>query len=195
MVADLAGTRFANEVLGLAAAAVVAGIEVCGVAADCAVRSARAFVPLPHRMELIREIGSVKYVNDSKATNLTAMAAALRMTPGKTRLIAGGLVKEKDFNFMKELLAQRVLGVYLIGKATEEMALAWSDVVSCFPCGDLETAVRKAGHDARAGETVLLSPACASFDQYRNFEERGQHFVRVVQNLAEEASQWKRKTI
>ena len=184
--ADLGGTYFGNEVLGLAAAAVIAGVEACGLDPECAVRAARAFQPLPHRMELVAEIGGVKFINDSKATNLSAMSAALRMLPGKARLIAGGLVKENDFSFVKEVLAQRAAGVYLIGQASEEMASAWSDIVPCFRCGTLDAAVAKARRDARPGETVLLSPACASFDQFRNFEERGQRFAGIVRDHAEE---------
>ncbi len=189
-VADLSGTGFANDVLGVAGAAVMGVMDACGVAPDAAVRAAKAFDPLPHRMQLVGEIGGVKFINDSKATNLSAMAAALKMSSGNVRLIAGGLVKEKDFGFVKELLAQRVLGVYLIGQASEEMASAWSEVVSCFRCGTLDAAVRKAGNDACAGDTVLLSPACASFDQFRNFEERGACFVRAVKDLVEEESRW-----
>jgi UDP-N-acetylmuramoylalanine--D-glutamate ligase len=184
--ADLGGTYFGNEVLGLAAAAVVAGIEACGLDAECAVRAAQKYKPLPHRMELVGEIGDVKFINDSKATNLSAMAAALRMLPGKARLIAGGLVKENDFSFVKVVLAEKAAGVYLIGQASEEMASAWSDVVPCFRCGTLDAAVAKARGDASPGETVLLSPACASFDQFRNFEERGRRFAGIVKDLAEE---------
>lgn len=184
--ADFTGTHFGNEILGLAAAAVVAGIEACGLDSECAVRAAKSFNPLPHRMQLVREIGGIKFINDSKATNLAAMAAALRMLPGKVRLIAGGLVKEKDFSFVKELLAQKVLGVYLIGQALEEMASAWSDVVPCFRCTTIDKAVAKTWNDACAGETVLLSPATASFDQFRNFEERGNVFARLVKDLVEE---------
>ncbi len=184
--ADLAGTHFGNDVLGLAAAAVIAGIEICGFDPECVVKAANVFHPLPHRMQRVREIGGIEFIDDSKATNLSAMAAALRMLPGKTRLIAGGLVKEKDFSFVKELLAQKVVGVYLIGQALEEMASAWSDIVPCYRCGTIEKAVAKAWNDARAGETVLLSPATASFDQFRNFEERGDVFARLVQDLAEE---------
>jgi UDP-N-acetylmuramoylalanine--D-glutamate ligase len=137
-------------------------------------------------MQLVREIGGVRFINDSKATNLAAMAAALKMLPGKVRLIAGGLVKEKDFSFVKELLAQKVVGVYLIGQALEEMASAWSDIVPCSRCMTIDKAVSKAWSDACAGETVLLSPATASFDQFRNFEERGNVFARLVKDLVEE---------
>lgn len=186
VLAEVGGTYFGNDVLGVTAAAVTAGVEACGLGTDCVARAARVFRPLPHRMETVAEWKGIRFINDSKATNLSAMAAALRMAPGKVRLIAGGLVKEKDFSFVKELLAQRVVGVYLIGLATEDMASAWSDVVPCFRCGTIDVAVRKAGADARAGETVLLSPATASFDQFRNFEERGSRFAQLVRNLVEE---------
>ena len=186
-VADFRGTYFGNEVLGLAAAAVVGGLQACGVDPTCAVRAAHAFKALPHRMELIAESRGIRFVNDSKATNLSAMAAALRMMPGNARLIAGGLVKEKDFSFVKELLVERASGVYLIGQASEEMSSAWSGVVPCFVCGTLDAALRKAWNDARAGETILLSPACASFDQFRNYEERGDVFRKLVMGLVEES--------
>jgi UDP-N-acetylmuramoylalanine--D-glutamate ligase len=185
-VADFAGTYFGNDILGLAAAAIVAGIAALALDPDCAVRAAKSFSPLPHRMQRILEIGGVQFINDSKATNLAAMAAALRMLPGNVRLIAGGLVKENDFSFVKELLAQKVIGVYLIGQALEEMASAWSDIVPCVRCVTLDRAVAEAWKDSRAGETVLLSPATASFDQFRNFEERGDLFARLVKDLAEE---------
>jgi len=187
-LADFRGTYFGNDVLGLAAAAVVGGLQACGVDPACAVRSAHGFKALPHRMELVGQSGGVRYVNDSKATNLSAMAAALKMTPGKARLIAGGLVKEKDFSFVKEVLVEKASGVYLIGQASEEMSSAWSDVVSCRLCGTIDVALRKARDEACAGETVLLSPACASFDQFRNYEERGDVFRKLVKDLVEEDS-------
>ena len=185
-VADLAGTRFDNEVLGLAGAAVVAALEAVKIDPACAVRAAQSFEPLPHRMQPVAEIRGVRFVNDSKGTNLTAMAAALKMTTGPVRLIAGGLVKENDFGFVKVVLAEKATGIYLIGQASDDMASAWSDAVPCFKCGTLEVAVRKAWADARQGETILLSPACASFDQFRNFEERGERFIALVGKLAGE---------
>lgn len=185
-VADFKGTRFDNEVLGLAATAVVAALESREIDPAGAVRAARQFEPLPHRMQPVAELRGVRFVNDSKGTNLSAMAAALKMTPGRVRLIAGGLVKENDFGFIKVLLAERAAGIYLIGQASDDMASAWSDVVPCFKCGTLNVAVRKAWADAQPGETVLLSPACASFDQFRNFEERGERFAALVNELAGE---------
>ncbi|MFH0881175.1 MAG: UDP-N-acetylmuramoyl-L-alanine--D-glutamate ligase [Lentisphaerota bacterium] len=185
-LADLRGTHFDNEVLGLAGAAVVAALEACEIPSSCAAKAAAKFTPLAHRMQPVGEIRGVRFINDSKATNLSAMAAALRMLPKGVRLIAGGLVKEKDFGFVKELLSQKVRGVYLIGKASDEMALAWKDAVPCVPCGILEDAVNRAWADAMPGEIVLLSPACASYDQFRNFEERGDRFIRSVGKLSAE---------
>lgn len=183
-VLDLSGTMFDNDVLGQAGAAVAGGLEACGVDPSCARTAALAFEPLPHRMQPVGEKGGVRFINDSKATNLAAMAAALRMVPSKARLIAGGLAKEHDFGIVKELLAKKAGGVYLIGKASKEMYSAWSDVVPCRLCETLDVAVRQAGAEAVPGDTVLLSPACASFDQFRNFEERGERFAALVANFA-----------
>ncbi len=126
----------------------------------------------------------VTFINDSKATNLTAMAAALRMTGGGVRLIAGGLAKESDFEFVRPVLAEKARGVYLIGQAAVAMAAAWADTVACQVCGTLEAAVAQAWRDAAPGECVLLAPACASFDQFRNYEERGNCFMKYVENLS-----------
>ena len=181
--ADLRGTRFDNAILGQAGAAVVAALTVAGPGPEPAVQAARAFQPLPHRLQPVAESGGVRFVNDSKATNLTALAAALTMTAGRVRLIAGGLLKEKDLGSVKDLLAQKVETVYLIGRAAPAMAQAWSGVVACRSCGTLAAAVEHAAAEARAGETVLLSPACASFDQFKSFEERGDLFAELVAAL------------
>ena len=193
VVADLVGTRFDNAILGQAGAAVVAALTAAGPGPAPAVQAARAFQPLPHRMQPVAEIGGVRFVNDSKATNLTALAAALTMTGGRVRLIAGGLLKEKDLGSVKDLLAQKVESVYLIGRAAPDMAQAWSEVVPCRSCGTLEAAVAEAAADARAGETVLLSPACASFDQFKSFEERGDLFAELVVALEKMESATKNK--
>ncbi len=179
-VADLRGTRFDNAILGEAAAAVVAALDAAGAGPAAAVQAARAFTPLPHRLQLVAEVGGVRFVNDSKATNLTALAAALTMTPGRVRLIAGGLPKEKDFSSVKDLLAEKVETVYLIGRSAPLMAQAWSGAAPCCETGTLQAAVERAAADARTGETVLLSPACASFDQFKSFEERGRLFAELV---------------
>ena len=180
-------TSFANPVMGLTAAAAVAAAEACGIGGEHAGAAARAFEPLPHRMQPVGTIRGVRCVDDSKATTLAALRAAVEMTDGKVRLIAGGLLKESDLDSVKEFLAKRVMGVYLIGSAAEKMRKAWGDVVTCRMCGRLEAAVDAALGEAAAGETLLLAPGCTSFDQFKNFEERGDEFRRIVEARGEES--------
>ena len=180
-------TPFMNPVLGLTAAACVAAVRACGMDAGAVAEAARAFEPLPHRMQTVGVIDGVRFIDDSKATNLAALSAALEMAGDGVRLIAGGLLKEKCLNSVKEVLEKRVGGLYLIGDATEEMVDAWAGTVPCRRCGDLESATRSAWRDAVPGETVLLSPGCASFDQFRNFEERGDRFKEIVRSIHEES--------
>ncbi|MBN1268075.1 MAG: UDP-N-acetylmuramoyl-L-alanine--D-glutamate ligase [Kiritimatiellae bacterium] len=191
VVARLDGTLFDNGVMGPSAAAAVAALAVFGVSGEDAESALRRMKPLPHRMQKVAEARGVVFVDDSKATNLAALAAALRMAKGPVRLIAGGLAKEKDFAAVTDVLARRVESVYLIGASSADMAAAWSAAVPCRSCGTLDVAVRRAYDDARSGETILLSPGCASFDQFRNFEERGQCFIKMVKSLAEEEPKWK----
>jgi UDP-N-acetylmuramoylalanine--D-glutamate ligase len=143
-------------------------------------RALDTFEPLPHRMEPVGTWRGVRFINDAKSTTLSALAAAVRRCPPGVRLIAGGLLKEHDLLAVKELLAARVSGVYLIGRAAEAMYGAWRDVTPCVQCRDLAAAVERATAEAREGETVLLSPGCASFDQFQSFEERGCRFVSLV---------------
>lgn len=122
---DLSGTYFDNEVLGPAAAAVTAFWEICGLPREILEQAARRFKPLPHRMQTVAEMDGVHYVDDSKATNLAAMCAALRMTSGRVHLIAGGRPKESNWSFAKDLLEQRGSHLYLIGEACGAMQTAW----------------------------------------------------------------------
>jgi len=183
---DLSGTYFDNEVLGAAAAAVTAVSEACGLPPEALEASARTFEPLPHRMERVAEIDGVTFIDDSKATNLAGMCAAMRMASGPIHLIAGGRAKETDLSFAKDLLVQHVSRLYLIGEASEAMQAAWADSVECLPCETLEKAVSAAAESAEPGDTVLLSPACTSFDQFCSFSERGELFVREVGRLKSE---------
>lgn len=176
VLADVSGSYFGNDVLGVNAAGVLGALAAGGLEVDAAARVARVFRPLPHRMETVAEGRGVRFINDSKATTLTALAAAVRMCGGPVRLIAGGLLKEKDLGSVKEVLEQHAAGVYLIGRASESMASAWSASVRCIPCETLAAAMEMAWREAQPGETILLSPGCASFDQFRNFEERGERF-------------------
>lgn len=179
----LAGTQFDNEILGTAAAAVAAVCDTCGIPPEAVEASARVFEPLPHRTALVAELDGVRYIDDSKATNLAALCAAVKMFSGSIHLIAGGRSKESDFSFAKDLLAQRVSRLYLIGEASDAMQAAWGSAVRCVACGTLQKAVEAAREQAKSGDTVLLSPACTSFDQFRDFNERGDCFAAAVRGL------------
>lgn len=177
------GTIFDNEVMGVTAAACVAALVGAGLSPDGVGSAARGFERLPHRMQTVTSIRGVAFINDSKATNLAALAAGLGMAKGPVRLIAGGLLKERDLDSVKKILAKRVRGVYIIGKYSQVMANAWTDAVPCMICADLKEAVRRAWKDAEAGEFVLLSPGCASFDQFKSFEDRGEQFSEIVREI------------
>ncbi len=185
-VCDLRGTFFDNEILGVNATGACAALLASGISRRAIESSARAFQALPHRMQPVATIRGVKFINDSKSTTLSATAAALRMCKGKARLIAGGLLKENDLSPVKNVLAERASAVYLVGQASKLMASAWSDTVPCVETGTLKAAVQCAFKDAVEGETILLSPGCASFDQFRNYEDRGRQFVDEVGKLGAE---------
>jgi UDP-N-acetylmuramoylalanine--D-glutamate ligase len=183
---DLAGTMFANPLTGMTACAAVAAVSACGCGAAVVERAIRAFEPLPHRMTRVRRLGDVEFIDDSKATNLAALGAALRMCNRPVRLIAGGLLKETDLAVVEELLAKNARGVYLIGNAAHAMEEAWGGTVPCHVCMTLPRAVAAAWRDAQQGETILLSPGCASFDQFNGYEDRGNQFNSIVRSINEE---------
>ena len=182
----LEGSWFDNPVLGVAAAAAVAALRYAGLDEGQIRRGLEAFEPLPHRVQLVGESKSgVRFVDDSKATSLAATAAALRMVRKPVRLIAGGLLKEDDLESIKELLTQTTKKVYLIGRCSEKLGQAWSVSVPCEQCGTLEKAVDAAVRDAQSGDTVLLSPGTASFDQFKSYRERGERFTARVRAVAD----------
>jgi UDP-N-acetylmuramoylalanine--D-glutamate ligase len=182
IVADLTGTLFESPTIGGCTGAVgLAVAQACGVPAAVAVAAARAFEPLPHRLQKLGDFQGVTYINDSKATNLVAVGAALRAVEPPIHLIAGGIPKESDFTFLKEILAERVRSIYVIGQASQAMHQAWNGVCPCVECGTLKNAFNTAKNAAKGGETILLSPGCTSFDQFRNFEERGKCFTALFE--------------
>ncbi len=185
-VLSVANTMFDNPVLGAHAAAAAAVLAACGVPVRILEHVLPRFEPLPHRMEPAGTVGGVHFINDSKATNLSALAAALAMSRQRVHLIVGGQLKEENLEFVKEVLESRVASIYCIGRDGSAMADAWNDVVSCRVAGTLREAVLAAWRDARPDGTVLLSPGCASFDQFRNFEDRGETFKQIVRSLHEE---------
>jgi UDP-N-acetylmuramoylalanine--D-glutamate ligase len=162
------------------AAAAVAAARHLGVDDISLGRALRAFPGVPHRLELVRELKGVRYVNDSKATNVAAALKALATYEHEpVHLILGGSRKGEDFRPLAAALGPNVRSVHLIGETTKELAAVIPEATRA---GDLATALRQI--DAQPGEIVLLSPACASYDQFRDFEERGEEFRRLVQNLA-----------
>ena len=178
--ADLRGTYFGNAVLGVNAAAGLAALSAAGVSPACAEQAARAFQPLPHRMQEVAQWRGIRFIDDSKATTLSALSAALAMSPGRVHLIAGGRLKETDLAGPKKMLVEHAAAVYLVGEAADQFARAWGDVIPCEICGRLADAVPRAAAAARDGETILLSPGCASFDQFASYAERGDQFRRAV---------------
>ncbi len=176
-----AGSYFDNPVLAANGAAAVVLLHIAGVPDETIRRAFAAFKPLPHRMCRVCEQGGVVYVDDSKATSIAALMAGVQMAKGRIRLIAGGLPKGDDPAAARSLLAARVEKVYLIGASAEAFAAAWAGATACEVCGTLERAVARAKAEARPGETVLLSPGTASFDQFKSFEERGERFADLVQ--------------
>ena len=174
------GSYFDNEVLRPNAMVAVALMRAAGLGDEAIGKAFAAFMPLPHRMNLVYEAQGVRYVDDSKATSLAATAAALKMTERNVRLIAGGLPKGDDPCSIVSDLTERVKKVYLIGRCADAFCEAWSGTVDCEICGDLERAVAKARCEALPGDTVLLSPGCASYDQFENFGQRGDAFARLV---------------
>ena len=181
----LAGSYFDNAVLrvnGLCAVALLraAGLDDARIAAGFA-----AFTPLPHRMQRVLEAGGVTWIDDSKATSLAALAAGVGMCAGPVRLIAGGLPKGDDPKSFIPGLQSRVKKVYLIGSCAQQFSEAWHDAIACEICGTLDRAVEAARREALPGETVLLSPGTASFDQFKSFGERGAAFAALVRKGAE----------
>jgi UDP-N-acetylmuramoylalanine--D-glutamate ligase len=142
-------------------------------------RGLRDFPGVPHRLEVVAETDGVRYVNDSKATNVAAALRALAAYDGEpVHLILGGSRKGESFAPLAAAIGPNVKGVYLIGETADELAAV---IPSGVRAGDLGTALKLI--DARTGDVVLLSPACASYDQFRDFEHRGEEFRRLVQNL------------
>jgi UDP-N-acetylmuramoylalanine--D-glutamate ligase len=163
----------------------MAAAAVClarGVPAEAVRAGLRGFAGVRHRLETIARRDGVDFVNDSKATNVASTLVALRAYDGGVHLIAGGRGKSQDFRELAPTVAERCRAVYLIGEAAEEIGRALAGTgVPVAQCGELASAVAAASAAARAGETVLLSPACASFDQYPDFETRGDHFRALVE--------------
>lgn len=172
----ISGSYFDNEVLGSNAAALFGAARAAGVPPETIRTALLRFEPLPHRAQLVGESAGVRWVDDSKATNLAALIASVRMQARPIWLIAGGRPKESDFTPAIPVLQARVRGAFLIGEAADAMAAAWGAAVPCECRGTLDQAAAAARRAARPGEVILLAPACTSYDQFASFAARGDAF-------------------
>jgi UDP-N-acetylmuramoylalanine--D-glutamate ligase len=171
----LRGAHNLENAMAASAAALATGVPaeaVRGTLAD--------FSGVPHRLEEVAAVGGILYVNDSKATNVSAATRGIEAFEGGVHAILGGSLKGGGFTGLRAAVASRCRACYLIGQAEERLAGDLEGTVPLCRCGDLETAVAVASQAARPGEVVLLSPACASYDQFRDYEERGERFRELV---------------
>ncbi len=175
----LKGTHNVENVLASVCAAMLVGV------APETIRAAVAgFRAVEHRLEFTARVQGVDFYNDSKATNVDATIKAIESFPDGLHLILGGKDKDSDYTVLRPLLTERVRAVYTIGAAAEKIAAQIAGAVAIHACGSLERAVTEAAAQAKPGETVLLAPACASFDQFENYEHRGRVFKECVLALA-----------
>ena len=173
----LRGAHNLQNAMAAAAVCLARGVAPAAVRAGLA-----GFSGVAHRLEEVATIGDVLYVNDSKATNVASAVVGIESFPGGVHAILGGRGKRSDYRPLAAPLAERARAAYLIGEAAPELAAALAGAgVPLHDCGDLVAAVSAARAAAQPGDVVLLSPACASYDQYRSFEERGEHFRALVE--------------
>ncbi len=171
----LKGTHNLENVL-----AAVCATRLAGVSAEVIRATVAGFKAVAHRLEFVARVHGVDYYNDSKATNVDAAAKALSSFEGGVHLILGGKDKDSDYRALRPLLADRVKAVYTIGAAAEKIEGHLLGAAPMRRAGTLANAVEQAAAVAAQGDTVLLAPACASFDQFRDYEERGEHFTGLV---------------
>jgi UDP-N-acetylmuramoylalanine--D-glutamate ligase len=177
----LRGPHNLENAMGASAAALASEVPAEAVAS-----ALRGFAGVPHRLEEVGTVDGVLYVNDSKATNVSSALRGIESFEGGVHAILGGSLKGGGFEGLREAVRTRCPACYLIGEAAERLAADLAPAgVPLHRCGDLDTAVREASEAARPGEVVLLSPACASYDQFRDYEERGDRFRSLVTGRGE----------
>ena len=173
--------RGAHNVENVMAAAIAAARA--GVSREAIAAAVRTFQAVEHRLEFVRALGGVEFYNDSKATSVDATLKAIAAFPGGLWVILGGKDKGLDYSALRAPLAEKARGVLLIGAAAGKIAGQLQGSVAIEDSKTLDAAVARAYEQARPGDTVLLAPACASFDQFRSFEHRGETFKRIVTQL------------
>jgi UDP-N-acetylmuramoylalanine--D-glutamate ligase len=179
----LAGAHNVENVLAAVVATRLAGAEPSAIA-----KGVRSFAGVEHRLEFTAEIGGVRYYNDSKATNVDATLKALDAFPGRILIILGGKDKGSDYTVLQKPLREKAILALLIGAAAEKIEKQITGSVAIERAGTIERAVEIASQAVRPGDVVLLAPACASFDQFQNYEHRGRVFKELVHQLERHAA-------
>jgi UDP-N-acetylmuramoylalanine--D-glutamate ligase len=174
----LAGAHNVENVLAAVIIARLAGVDSATIA-----KAVKSFAGVEHRLEFVAEIRGVRYYNDSKATNVDATLKALDAFPGRILVILGGKDKGSDYTVLQKPLRERAILALLIGAAADKIEKQIAGSVAIERAGTLERAVEAASLAARDGDVVVLAPACASFDQFENYEQRGRAFKELVRGL------------
>lgn len=179
-LADLRIKGLHNAANALAALALV---EAVHIPTESMLTTLRRFEGLPHRTQWVAERNAITWYNDSKGTNVGATLAALKGMPGKVVLIAGGMGKGQDFSPLREAAKEKARAVVLIGEDAKQIEAALGEQVAVIHAASMEQAVIAARDAAQSGDAVLLSPACASFDMFKNYEDRGHEFMEAVKRV------------
>jgi UDP-N-acetylmuramoylalanine--D-glutamate ligase len=179
----LAGAHNVENVLAAVVATRLAGAEPAAIA-----KGVGSFTGVEHRLEFVAEIGGVRYYNDSKATNVDATLKALDAFPGRILIVLGGKDKGSDYTVLQAPLREKAILALLIGAAAGKIEKQIAGSVAIERAETMERAVETATHAARPGDVVLLAPACASFDQFQNYEHRGRVFKELVHQLERQAA-------
>ena len=163
--------------------AAICAARLAGISAESVRESVRSFKAVEHRLEFVATVRDVSFYNDSKATNVDATKKALEAFPSAIHLILGGKDKDSDYTELADLIRARVKTVYTIGSAAEKIEQHLKGTAKIVSAGTLDAAVRAAAEGATTSDVVLLAPACASFDQFENYEHRGRVFKEIVNQL------------
>jgi UDP-N-acetylmuramoylalanine--D-glutamate ligase len=174
----LPGRHNADNIMAAAAAANLVGINQPTIAA-----AVKTFKAVEHRLEFVAELNGIRFYNDSKATSVDATIKALDSFEGNLWVILGGKDKDSDYTVLRDLLARKAHAALLIGSSADKIASQLNGATSLVHSVTLDRAVEYAWSKATPGDTVLLAPACSSFDQFQSYEHRGRHFKELVSTL------------
>jgi UDP-N-acetylmuramoylalanine--D-glutamate ligase len=157
--------------------------NLLGVPIDVTKKAVDSFASLPHRVELVRDVNGVKYIDDSKATNIDATKRAIESIDGQIILIAGGKDKGGEYGEIREVISKKIKTLIVVGEAANKINDAYKDSTNVVFAENMDDAVKRSGSEAGGTGTVLLSPMCSSFDMYKSYKERGNDFIKCVKAL------------